>query len=169
MAQAVVAQRYGGPEALALVDFPEPAPGAGQVVVDVRAAGVNPIDAKAYSGMFGTDAAAAPLRLGAEAAGVVSAIGDGVTGAAVGDEVIVFRASGAYTTALVSTEEELTPKPPTLGWAEAAGLLLTGATAVAARSTLPGRCCWATRVLITGRPAAWDSSLSSWPSHAAPP
>ena len=130
MAQAVVAQSYGGPEVLAIVDGPEPVPGVGEVLVDVRAAGVNPIDAKAYSGMFGTDPNALPLPLGAEAAGVVSAIGDGVTDVAIGDEVIVYRASGAYTTSLLSSVDDLTPKPANLGWAEAAGLMLTGATAV---------------------------------------
>src|SRR5262249_22193638 len=69
-----------------------------------------------------------PLRLGYEAAGVVSAVGPD-TRVAVGDEVIVFRTSGAYATDLVVPESAVTPKPPSLGWAEAGGLMLTRATA----------------------------------------
>ena len=69
-------------------------------MVDVRAAGTNPADVKAYSGVWGTDPAKLPMRLGYEASGVVSAVGpdaDGPLGpVAVGDEVVVFRTSGAY-------------------------------------------------------------------------
>jgi len=96
----------------------------------VRAAGVNPVDYKAYSGAWGTDPANLPMRLGAEAAGVVTAIASGITGVAVGDEVLAYRASGAYTTDLVVPVESVVPKPASLPWTEAGGLLLTGATAV---------------------------------------
>lgn len=108
---------------------PLPVPGAGQVRVSVRAIGVNPIDHKVYSGAIGADPSRLPIRLGSEAAGVVDAVGEGVAGVAVGDEVIAYRTPGAYTSDLLATTSELTPKPPTLGWAEAAGLMLTGATA----------------------------------------
>ena len=125
-----MATAFGGPEVLAVIDVDRPTPGAGEVLVEVRSAGVNPIDAKSYSGMFGTDPATLPRRLGSEAAGVVSALGAGVVGAAVGDEVIIYPAPGAYATELVVPAAELTAKPAALGWSEAAGLLLTGATAV---------------------------------------
>jgi NADPH:quinone reductase-like Zn-dependent oxidoreductase len=103
------------------------------VRLDVRAAGVNPIDYKAYSGAFGADPARLPLRLGGEAAGVVTAVGPDAAGpagpVAVGDEVIAFRAPGAYATELVTPAASLVPKPAALGWPEASGLMLTGVTA----------------------------------------
>jgi NADPH:quinone reductase-like Zn-dependent oxidoreductase len=103
-------------------------PGPGQARVSVRAAGVNPADAKSYR--YEGDPSRLPLRLGYEAAGVVTAVGPDVARVAVGDEVIVFRTGGAYATDLVVDESTLTPKPEGLDWPEAAGLLLAGATAV---------------------------------------
>jgi NADPH:quinone reductase-like Zn-dependent oxidoreductase len=134
MSAVVVATGYGGPEVLAVVDVPTPEPGPGEVRLAVRAAGVNPIDVKAYSGAFGTDPDRLPMRLGAEAAGVVTAVGPGAAGPAgpvsVGDEVIAYRASGAYAAELVVPGEAVVPKPAGLGWEQAGGLLLTGVTAV---------------------------------------
>ena len=77
MALTVIAPAYGGPEVLALVDEPVAAPGPGQARIEVRAAGVNPVDYKSYSGRMGADPARLPLRLGSEAAGVITAVGDG--------------------------------------------------------------------------------------------
>jgi NADPH:quinone reductase-like Zn-dependent oxidoreductase len=130
MAHAVVATAFGGPEVLSLVEIPTPQPGPGEVRVDVRAVGVNPIDWKVYSGALGADPSVLPRRLGSEAAGVVAAVGADVHTVAVGDEVIAYRAPGAYATELVLPVDALTPKPASLSWAEAAGLLLTGVTAV---------------------------------------
>lgn len=129
MTTTVVAAGYGGSEALTAITETDPVPGTGEVRVKVRAIGVNPIDHKIYSGAMNADPARLPIRLGSEASGVVDAVGDGVDGVRVGDEVIAYRASGAYTTDLVVPESALTPKPATLGWPEAAGLMLTGATA----------------------------------------
>jgi NADPH:quinone reductase-like Zn-dependent oxidoreductase len=122
----VVAAGYGGPENLRVQEVPLPEPGPGQVHVSVRAAGVNAYDAKVYAGP--SDPAKLPIRLGYEASGVVTAVGTD-TGHATGDEVIAFRVSGGYADDLVVHESALTPKPPSLGWAEAAGLMLTGAAA----------------------------------------
>jgi NADPH2:quinone reductase len=122
----VVAAGYGGPENLAVQDIAPAEPGHGQARVSVRAAGVNPADLKRYR--TPGDPARLPLELGYEAAGVVSAVGPG-TSVEVGDEVIVYRVSGAYATDLVVDEHALTPKPASLDWPEAGGLLLTGATA----------------------------------------
>ncbi|TDU05948.1 alcohol dehydrogenase-like protein [Streptomyces sp. 846.5] len=87
MSEAVVAGEYGGPEVLSVVDVVVPEPGAGQVRIAVRAVGVNPVDYKMYSGAFGTDPANLPMRLGAEAAGVVTAVGAGANGPAGADLV----------------------------------------------------------------------------------
>lgn len=125
-ARRVVAAGFGGPENLEVVEFSPGDPGPGQVRVSVRAAGVNPADVKRYRGPG--DPAQLPLVLGYEAAGVVTAVGADA-GPAVGDEVIVFRTQGAYASDLVVGTGTITPKPASLGWAEAGGLLLTGATA----------------------------------------
>ncbi len=129
----VIAASYGGPEVLSVVDEPTPQPGPGEVRIEVRAAGVNPIDYRAYSGAFGRDPARLPIRPGAEAAGVVTQVGRDATGpagpVAVGDEVIAFRAPGAYAAELVVPGQAVVPKPGTLDWAQASGLMVTGATA----------------------------------------
>ncbi len=134
MTRIVVATGYGGPEVLSVIDTEPPRPGPGQVVVDVRAAGTNPADAKSYSGVWGSDPARLPLRLGYEAAGVVSAVGADAVGPtgpiAVGDEVVVFRTSGAYAEQVVAKASAVLAKPAGLGWSQAAGLLLAGSTAV---------------------------------------
>jgi len=138
-AVAAVATGFGGPENLALVETEVGEPGPGQVLLEVRAAGVNPYDAKSYSGAFGADPARLPLRLGSEAAGVVLAVGPGAQGpdgagpagpVRVGDEVIAFRIAGAYAERVLVPVTAVVPKPPGLTWPEAAGLMVTGATAV---------------------------------------
>ena len=129
MAKIVEATGYGGAEVLSVREIELPEPGVGQVRVTVRAAGVNPADAKAYSGQMGADPASLPMRLGFEVAGVVTAAGED-SGLAVGDEVVAFRISGGYASDVVVSATAALPKPASLGWAEAAGLLLTGATAV---------------------------------------
>ena len=133
MALVVTAAAYGGPEVLSVVEEPDREPGPGEARIEVRAAGVNPVDVKSYSGAFGTDPDRLPIRLGAEAAGVVTAVGPGTTGPAgpvqAGDEVIVYRAPGAYATELVVPGQTVIPKPGTLDWPQAAGLMVTGVTA----------------------------------------
>jgi NADPH:quinone reductase len=133
VSRVVVATAYGGPEVLAVVDEPLSAPGPGQAHIKVRASGVNPVDYKTYSGAFGSDPGRLPFRLGLEAAGEVTAVGPDAVGpagpVAVGDEVIAFRVSGGYAAELVVPARSLVPKPPDLGWAEASGLMLAGATA----------------------------------------
>ncbi len=133
MTRAVVATAFGGPEVLSVVDVDPPEPQAGEVTIQVRAAGVNPIDYKLYSGAFGSDESTLPMRLGLEAAGVVTAVGNGAEGPtgpiSVGDEVIANPVSGAYAAELTVPGSAVFAKPEQLGWEQAAGLLLTGATA----------------------------------------
>ena len=129
-ATAIVATAFGGPEVLSSVEAPAPAPGPREVTVEVRAASLNPIDYKLYSGAFGADPSQLPLRVGLEAAGVVTAVGEGAA-AAVGDEVIIYGAgaSGLHATEVTVPDAALTPKPASLGWEAASGLLLAGVTA----------------------------------------
>ena len=133
MSAVVIATAFGGPEVLSVVDQPAGEPGPGEARIRVRAAGVNPVDWKQYSGRMGADPSRLPMRLGAEAAGVVTAAGPDAVGPAgpvqAGDEVIAFRAPGAYAADLVVPASALVPKPATLDWAPASGLMLTGVTA----------------------------------------
>lgn len=111
---------------MAIVDEVVAEPAAGQVLVEVEAIGVNPFDYKFYSGAFGTDESALPLHLGSEASGIVVAVGNSVEGPggsiSVGDEVIV-TGSGTYAEKLLVPADAILPKPASLSWEEAAGLL----------------------------------------------
>ncbi len=130
----VVATAFGGPEALSVVDRPIAAPGPGQVSVAVRAVGTNPIDYKLYSGSFGHDPGQLPIALGSEAAGVVTAVGDAAEGPAgpihPGVEVVLYPIECAYASQVVVPVSSVVPKPSTLTFEEASGLMLTGSTAV---------------------------------------
>jgi NADPH:quinone reductase-like Zn-dependent oxidoreductase len=133
MTRTVVAESYGGPEVLALHDIALPERDEGQVIVDVRAAGTNPIDYKLYSGEMGRDPAKLPMPLGLEAAGVVAAAAPGATGytggLTVGDEVIVTNVSGGYADQVIAEAADVGHKPENLPFEHAAGLLLVAGTA----------------------------------------
>lgn len=129
MVRSVVATAYGGPEVLAVVEADPGVPGPGEVLLDMRAAGVNPADWKTYNGTWGHDLAKLPLRLGFEVAGVVAAVGPDVTWPAVGDEVVGWPVRGAYADRLVVKAAHLVAKPAAVEWVPAGGLLLTGTTA----------------------------------------
>jgi NADPH:quinone reductase-like Zn-dependent oxidoreductase len=133
MTKMVVAESYGGPEVLALQDIELPALGEGQVLVDVRAAGANPIDYKLYSGQMGDDPSRLPLPVGMEVAGVVAEITPGAAGytgpLTVGDEVIVTNVDGGYAERVVAQAADVGHKPESLSFEQAAGLLLAGETA----------------------------------------
>ena len=97
-----------------------PPPGPGEIMVQVVAAGVNPTDWKSI-GRTGPD----PVRMGSEAAGVIAEVGSAVPADlfAVGDEVIVFPAPGAWASELVAPIASVVAKPGTLTFAQAANLL----------------------------------------------
>ena len=119
----VVAAGYGGPEQLVVREHDPGEPGDGQLLVDVRAIGVNAWDVKSYSGTVGDDPAKLPIVLGGECAGVV------LTGDDEGDEVIVHPVSGAYADRVVAKASSCVPKPAGMSWEQAAGLMLTGTAA----------------------------------------
>ncbi|SHZ40074.1 NADP-dependent oxidoreductase [Mycobacteroides abscessus] len=116
MTQAIVATSYGGAD--------------GQVLINVKAAGVNPIDWKLYSGAFGTDPDKLPMRLGLEISGTIAAVGAGVDGLVPGDDVIAAGQIGGYATRVIAAADQVFKKPASLSFNEAAGFLLTGQTAV---------------------------------------
>ncbi len=129
-----MATAYGGPEVLSVIETPVGAPGADEVLISVRAAATNPIDYKVYSGAMGRDPARLPMRLGSEAAGVVTAVANGVEGpegrVQVGDEVIAYRIAGGYAADVLAPASSVIGKPSTLSFEQASGLMLTGVTAV---------------------------------------
>jgi NADPH:quinone reductase-like Zn-dependent oxidoreductase len=133
MTRTVVAEGYGGPEVLALQDIDVPEPGPGQITVDVRAAGANPIDYKQYSGDFGRDPHNLPMPIGLECAGIVAAHEPGAEGytgpLTVGAEVIVTNAKGCYSERVVADAADVGHKPSGLSFEQAAGLLLVAETA----------------------------------------
>lgn len=134
MPTQMVATAFGGPEVLTAAHADVPAPGPGKVTVEVRAAGMNPVDHKLYSGTMGQDDSRLPMPVGMEVSGVVTAVGDGARGRAgaisVGDEVIAFRISGGYADSVTVAASTITPKPSNISFEAAAGLMLTGTTAV---------------------------------------
>lgn len=134
--QAVVYDSIGGPEVLRVAEVPEAHPGAGQVRVAVRAAGLNPFDGKVRSGAIPM-ALDFPRGIGQDFAGVVDEVGAGASyadGAAValGDEVLGWSAGpGAARSQLVVPDSHLARKPAGLPWAVAGALQTSGLTAYA--------------------------------------
>lgn len=114
--------RFGGPEVLTLIDIEVPPPGPGEVAVRVEAAGVNPIDHKLRSGARPSGAITAPRRVGTDAAGIVTAVGDDVAGFRIGQPVVVFNAVGAYATDIVVPAQHVVPRPPHVSAADGAAL-----------------------------------------------
>jgi NADPH:quinone reductase-like Zn-dependent oxidoreductase len=134
MPKAVRFNEYGGTDVLQVVDVPRAVPGPGQVVVQVRAAGINPGEAKIRAGlMHSLFPATFPSGEGSDLAGIVAETGPGVTGFSAGDEVIGFtdnRSSHAEY-ALVEADN-LIPKPAGVPWEVAGALFVVGTTAYAA-------------------------------------
>jgi NADPH:quinone reductase-like Zn-dependent oxidoreductase len=124
--RALQFKAYGGPEVLEWAEAPEPHPGPGQIRIAVRAASVNPIDWKAFSGaMSGGEPMAGTGYLGSDAAGVVDKVGEGVSGVAVGDEVF---GRGRNTQAEYALLDSWAAKPPPIDWAVAAAAGVAGET-----------------------------------------
>ena len=126
-----VATDFGGPEVLeeTVVELSEPE--SGEVIVDVRAAGMNPADYKHFGP--GQDPKLLPLTIGSEVAGVIAALGSATQiasgGGAIGDEVVAFPISGGYSSAIRCSAANVFLKPTPLSLPQAANLLLVGTTA----------------------------------------
>jgi NADPH2:quinone reductase len=116
----------GGPEALKFDDVPEPTPGPGQAFVKLAAAGVNFIDVYFRTGMY---KAPLPLTLGLEGAGVVTAVGTGVTDVKIGDAVAWTGVPGSYAQMAVVPADRLVKLPPGVEPKVGAAAMLQGLTA----------------------------------------
>ena len=117
---------YGGPEVLEWAEAPEPHAGPGEIRIAVRAASVNPIDWKTFAGaVSGGQPMTGTGYLGYDAAGVVDEVGEGVTGASVGDEVLGL---GQGTQAEFAVLASWAAKPASIDWAVAAAAGVAGET-----------------------------------------
>ncbi len=134
MPKAVRFDQYGDIDVLKVVDVPRPVPGPGQVLVQVKAAEINPGEAKVREGlMHARWPATFPSGQGSDLAGIVAETGQDVTGSAAGDDVIGFTDNRASQAEFVLAEaKNLTPKPAAVPWEVAGALFVAGATAWAA-------------------------------------
>jgi NADPH:quinone reductase-like Zn-dependent oxidoreductase len=126
--KAISFSQFGGPDVLQLVDLPEPHAGDGAIRLRVRTAGVNPFDWKVRRG-FMEQAFPTPLPSvpGIEIAGTVDEVGAGVSGVAVGDEVVGWAEGGGY--AEYAIARRFVRKPADVSWPVAAALPVAGSTA----------------------------------------
>ncbi|HEY2288431.1 MAG TPA: NADP-dependent oxidoreductase [Streptosporangiaceae bacterium] len=134
MPKAVRFDEYGGIDVLEVRDVPRPVPGRGQVLVQVKAAGINPGEAKIREGLLAERwPATFPSGEGSDLAGIVAETGPGVTGWGAGDEVIGFTDNRSSQAEYVLVEaENLTARPAGVPWPAAGSLFVVGATAYAA-------------------------------------
>jgi NADPH:quinone reductase-like Zn-dependent oxidoreductase len=134
MARAVRFDEYGGIDVLKVVEVPRPVPGPGQVVVQVKAAGINPGEAAIRKGLLADRwPATFPSGQGSDLAGVVAEIGAGVDAFAVGDEVLGFTHNRASHADFVLVEAaDLAARPAGVSWEAAGALFVAGTTAYAA-------------------------------------
>jgi NADPH:quinone reductase-like Zn-dependent oxidoreductase len=138
--KAIVADRYGGPEVMRLEDVPKPSPKPNQVLVEIRAAALNPIDSyflrgapmmRLFTGLFRPRM----KTLGADIAGVVAEVGSEITRFKPGDEIygdISRDGMGGFAEFAAVRDRALALKPKTLSFTEAAAVPLTGGTALQA-------------------------------------
>ena len=131
--KAIRIHAYGGPELMQLQDAPVPACGAGDLLVRVVAAGINPIDWKLRSGAMAAQIPKSfPVTLGSDAAGIVTAVGGAVTGFELGDEVFFyaeFARGGTYAEYVAVDASQVAKKPRTASFASAAALPMAGQAA----------------------------------------
>jgi NADPH:quinone reductase-like Zn-dependent oxidoreductase len=130
MPNAIQFSEYGGPEVLRLVDVAAPTPGPGEVRLATRAAGVNPIECKIRSGMMAQRRPMQlPAGLGSDIAGVVEAVGPGVSDPVVGDRVMGSSLTPAYAQVALARASDLVRKPADVEWEVAGSIGIAGRTA----------------------------------------
>jgi NADPH:quinone reductase len=123
---AIEVEHTGGPEVLSLVEKPQPSPGPGEVLIKAEASGVNFVDTYFRAGLYPHEL---PFVLGAEVAGTVAAVGEGVSALRVGDRVATADAGGAYAEYCVARADVVASVPDTVTSDVAAAAILKGMTA----------------------------------------
>ena len=126
--KAIEVTKSGGPDVLQIVEKPRPEPGPGQILVEVKAAGINFADIMAREGMYPA-APPPPFVLGMEATGIVAAVGEGVTNFKNGDRAAAIVPTGGYAEYALADAATAAPVPDALGFPEATALLIQGLTA----------------------------------------
>lgn len=127
--KAIVVHEFGGPEVLRLEEVPTPHPAAGQVLVRIHAAGVNPYDTYMRNGVYAIKPPL-PYTPGSDGAGDIEAVGEGVTKVKPGDRVYVAKTlTGAYAEYALTQESQVHPLPAKITYAQGAGLWVPYGTA----------------------------------------
>ncbi len=148
--RAIRVREFGGPEVMRLEDVPDPKPGAGEVVVRVHAAGVNPVDTYIRSGSYALKPPL-PYTPGMDAAGTVEAVGPNVSGVATGERIYVAGTlSGAYAERALCKASQVHPLPERVTFAQGAAVNIPYATAYRALFFLSSRALPGETVLVHG-------------------
>ncbi|HWZ99367.1 MAG TPA: NADPH:quinone reductase [Candidatus Dormibacteraeota bacterium] len=127
--KAILVHEFGGPEKLKFEEVPTPRPAAGQVLVRVHAAGVNPYDTYMRAGTYAVKPPL-PYTPGSDAAGVVEVVGEGVTKVKPGDRVYTAKTlTGAYAEYCLAVENQVHALPANVSFAQGAGVFVPYATA----------------------------------------
>ena len=127
--RAILCKNYAPPEDLVYEEVDDPTPGAGQVVVDVRAAGLGFVDALYVQGLYQVQLPL-PFIPGNEVAGIVSALGEGVSDLSIGDEIFGMTPAGAFAEKILVDADDCVKKPANLSFEAAAGFLVSYCTAL---------------------------------------
>jgi NADPH:quinone reductase len=125
--KAILCQAYGPPESLVVADVPPPVAGAGEVVVSMKAASLNFPDVLIIQGKYQVKPPL-PFSPGSEMAGIVKAVGEGVTRVKPGDRVMAFTTYGAFAEEVKTDADRLTPIPEAMDFANASAFGLAYAT-----------------------------------------
>lgn len=130
MSKVLVFNQYGGPGGQQLITRPVPEPGPGEIAVEVRAAGVNPVDWKIRQGLLGKDQEL-PVPMGQEVAGVITALGEGVEGHTVGQAILgtVTPGLGGFAEHTLVRADTTVAKPEEISFADASTIPVAAATA----------------------------------------
>lgn len=147
--KAVIINEYGNNEVVNLVDIEIPQPGADEILVNVKAAGVNPVDWRIRNGAGIRFGLTPPIALGSEIAGTIEKLGDGVSGFQVGDAVYGKIRTGGFAEYAIARVEDVFYKPATLDFIQAAAIPLAALTAWQAMFDL-ANLTRGQRILITG-------------------
>lgn len=127
--KAIVVHEFGGPEVLQLKEIPTPRPAAGQVLVRIHAAGVNPYDTYMRAGVYAIKPQL-PYTPGSDAAGVVESVGEGVSKVKSGDRVYTAKTlTGAYSEYALTLESQVFPLPAKISFAQGSGVWVPYGTA----------------------------------------
>jgi NADPH:quinone reductase len=158
--KAIRIHSFGGPEVLTLENVEDPRPGPGQVLVRIRAAGVNPVDTYIRSGIYGPRPF--PLTLGSDAAGTVENVGPDVSRVKTGDRVYVAGSlSGAYAEKALCDQSQVHPLPDAISFQQGAGIFVPYATAYRAlfqrARAVPGE-----TVLVHGASGGVGTAAIQW-------